>query len=334
MLDLGELPPEYLVPAGSGHYKPKGMEEQDEDASADVWSGTYHERGARLYNEWDFRRRSYRKGWCVMRELTVEPKVDGFVQETLAKYSRHLLGLRKTFEALRGEDKRLRKEPYGDEVDIDALVEARADAHRGLEMSDRLFTRLDRVERNSAVMFMADMSGSTRGWINKAEREALLLLCEALETLGDRYAIYGFSGMTRKRCETYRITSFDDAYGEDVQGRIAGIESKDYTRMGVAIRHLSKILNQIEAKTRVLVTLSDGKPDDYSDEYRSEYGIEDTRRALIEAKRSGIHPFCITIDKEGQDYLPHMYGTASYTIVDAVETLPYKVSEIYRRLTA
>ncbi|MCG6862167.1 MAG: hypothetical protein LJE70_12960 [Chromatiaceae bacterium] len=334
LLDLGELPPDYLVPAGDGHYKPKGSEPEDEDASADVWSGTYHERGAQIYNEWDFRRQSYRKGWCVMRELTVEPKVDGFVAETLEKYSRHLVSLRKTFEALRGEDKWLKKEPYGDEVDIDALVEAHADAHRGLEMSDRLFTRLDRVERNIAVMFMVDMSGSTRGWINQAERESLLLLCEALETLGDRYAIYGFSGITRKRCETYRIKGFDDAYGEEIRGRIAGIEPKDYTRMGVAIRHLTEILNRIEAKTRILVTLSDGKPDDYSDEYRSEYGIEDTRRALIEAKRCGIHPFCITIDKEGQDYLPHMYGAVSYTIVDAVEKLPYKVSEIYRRLTA
>lgn len=331
-LDLGEIPPDYLVPAGDGNYRPRG-EADEEDPSSDVWSGTYHERGASLYNEWDFRRQNYRKNWCVMRELPVQPRVDDFVQRTRAKYSRHLAGLRKTFEALRGEDRWLKKEPYGDEVDIDALVEAHADAQRGVEMSDRLFRRLDKMDRNIAVMFMVDMSGSTKGWINTAERESLILLCEALETLGDRYAIYGFSGMTRKRCETYKVKGFDDAYGEEVQGRIAGIEAKDYTRMGVAIRHLSAILNQVEAKTRILITLSDGKPDDYSDEYRSQYGIEDTRRALIEAKRTGIHPFCITIDKEGQDYLPHMYGAVNYTIVDEVERLPYKVSEIYRRLT-
>lgn len=334
MLDLGELPPDYLVPAGDGNYKPKGAGEGDaEEDAEEVWSGAYHERGAHLYNEWDFRRRSYRKNWCVMRELKVEPAFDGFVDETLAKYSRHLPELRKTFEALRGEDKWLKKEPYGDEVDIDALVAAQADARRGLEMSERLFARRDRVERNIAVMFMVDMSGSTRGWINQAERESLLLLCEALEVLGDRYAIYGFSGMTRKRCETFCVKGFEDAYGDEIRGRIAAIEAKDYTRMGVAIRHLTGILGRIEAKTRVLITLSDGKPDDYSDEYRSEYGIEDTRRALIEAKQRGIHSFCITIDKEGQEYLPHMYGAVNYTIVDAVERLPYKISEIYRQLT-
>ena len=99
-------------------------------------------------------------------------------------------------------------------------------------MSERLFIRLDWVERNIAVMFMADMSGSTRGWLNKAEREALLLLCEALETLSDRYAIDGLSGMTSKRGETYRIKCFEGASGDDIKARIAGIEAKDFPAWG------------------------------------------------------------------------------------------------------
>ncbi len=333
LLDLGEIPDEYLSPAGDGSYVPRLDKIDEDDPSTSVWSGTYHEHGAHLYDEWDFRRQHYRKNWCVLRELEVGPQADTFIAETLEKYVNHLTSLRKTFEALRGEDKRLKKESYGDEVDLDALVQAYADAATGVEMTDRLFTRRHKVDRNLAVMFMVDMSGSTRGWINEAERESLVLLCEALETLGDRYAIYGFSGMTRKRCEVYRVKEFADPYDNQVRQRIAGIQPKDYTRMGVAIRHLSGLLNQVDAKTRVLITLSDGKPDDYNDEYRGEYGIEDTRRALIEAKRTGIHPFCITIDREGQDYLPHMYGPVNYTIVDTVEKLPYKVSEIYRRLT-
>ncbi len=330
--DLGNIPDEYLVPAGEGAYY-AGSHPGESDPAADVWKGTYHEKGAHLYNEWDFQRQHYRKEWCVLRELDVTPGQPSFVERTRLRYGQHLLHLRKTFEALRGQDKRLKKEPYGDEVDIDALVEARADALTGLEMSERVFSRMHKVERNIAVMFMVDMSGSTKGWINDAERESLVLLCEALESLGDRYAIYGFSGMTRKRCEVYRIKRFNEAYGDEVRARIAGIEPQDYTRMGVAIRHLAKLLGQVEARTRVLITLSDGKPDDYGGEYRGTYGIEDTRRALIEAKRDGIHPFCITIDREGQDYLPHMYGPVNYTVVDAVEKLPYKVSEIYRRLT-
>jgi nitric oxide reductase NorD protein len=326
--DLGEIPDEYLVPAGDGEYR----REVDEKRPEDVWKGTYHEEGAFPYNEWDHRRRHYRKDWCVLRELDVHPSEEPFARRTLNKYAGLLGDLRKTFEALRGEDRVLKKQTSGDDVDFDALVEARADMHHGMELSDRLFTKLSKLERDIAVIFLVDMSGSTKGWINDAERESLVLLCEALDILGDRYAIYGFSGMTRKRCELYRVKRFDEPYTEDVRRRIAGMRPQDYTRMGVVIRHMTRLFGDIEARTKLLITLSDGKPDDY-DGYRGEYGIEDTRQALLEAKHAGIHPFCITIDSEARDYLPHMYGHVNYALVDDVRRLPLKVSEIYRRLT-
>ena len=331
MLDLGEIPDEYLVPAGDGEYDPDLFTDKTLDTD-DVWKGTYHEEGAFLYNEWDYRRQHYRKNWCAVRELDVVPVEDSFVQDTMHKHQGLLKHLRKTFEAMRDEDRMLKRQVHGDGVDIDALVEALADARDGSEMSDRLFLRMHRTERNIAVCFMVDMSGSTKGWINDAERESLILMAETLETLGDRYAIYGFSGMARKRCEIYKIKQFDEPYNALVRSRITGIVPKDYTRMGFAIRHLSHILNEVEARTRILITISDGKPDDY-DNYRGEYGIEDTRRALIEARRSGIHPYCITIDKEARDYLSHMYGPAGFTVIDEVRKLPLKVSDIYRRLT-
>ncbi|MDQ7015322.1 MAG: nitric oxide reductase activation protein [Gammaproteobacteria bacterium] len=326
--DLGEIPPDYLVAAGPGEYKASTALDPN-----DVWKGTYHEEGAFLYDEWDFGRKNYRKNWCALRELEITPQHDNFVAQTLQKHRGIAKSLHRTFEALRGEDKLLKKQPFGEDIDIDALVAAYADYQSGLEMSDRLFTRMHKEERNIAVMFMVDMSGSTQGWINEAEREALVLLCEVLETLGDRYAIYGFSGMTRKRCELYKIKTFDEPYDQTVQARISGIQPKDYTRMGVTIRHLSSLLSQVDAKIRLLITLSDGKPDDY-DGYRGQYGIEDTRQALIEARRDGIHAFCITIDEEARDYLPHMYGAANYAVIDEVRKLPFKVSDIYRRLTS
>jgi len=329
--DFGDIPPEYLVAAGGGGYKPDPRGPA-EDRARDVWKGTYHEEGAFLYNEWDYKRQHYRKAWCVLRESDVNPRSLEFVDRALRRHSGLIKNIRRTFEVLRGEEKLLKKQAQGDDVDIDALVEAYGDTRSGMELTDRLFTHKQKLERNIAVMFMVDMSGSTKGWINDAERESLLLLCEALESLGDRYAIYGFSGMTRKRCELYRVKRFDERYGNEVKGRIAGIEPQDYTRMGVVIRHLSKLLNEQEARTRLLITLSDGKPDDF-DGYRGEYGIEDTRVALIEAKRSGIHPYCITIDSEAHDYLPHMYGAVNYSVIDEVGKLPLRVSEIYRKLT-
>ena len=102
--------------------------------------------------------------------------------------------------------------------------------------------------------------------------------------------------------------------------------------MGVFIRHAVSLFQEVEARTKLLITLSDGRPDD-QDGYRGVYGIEDTRQALLEARFEGIHPYCITIDDEAMDYLPHMYGHVSFTVVSDVYKLPFKVSDIYRRIT-
>lgn len=269
-----------------------------------------------------------------LREYPIQRVDPDFHRATLAKYGGLVKSIRRTFEVLRGEDRLLRRQPQGEDVDIDALVEAHADHRAGLEMTDRLFIRQSRDDRNIAVCFMVDMSGSTQGWINLAEREALILLAEALETLGDRFAIYGFSGWTRNRCEVFAVKRFDQPYDAAARGRIGGIEAHDYTRMGAPIRHLCKLLAEQEARTRILITLSDGKPDDYDPQYRGQYGIEDTRQALFEARLAGIHPFCITIDEEGPEYLPHMYGAANFTVVADIARLPAKVADIYRRLTS
>jgi len=324
--DSGQLPDDSLVAAGDGPYRPTAQTELS-PATAD------DDEGALRYDEWDFRRKHYRKRWCVLRERDVHPGDPAFVPRTLARYRPQVRRLRRSFEALRGADKRLRGEPFGDDFDLDAVVRSHAELRAGAELSDRVFARRDKHERDMAVLIMVDMSGSTKGWINDCEREALVLLAEALEVLGDRYAIYGFSGVTHKRCEVYRVKRFDEPYDELVRGRIAGIQPLDYTRMGPAIRHLTGILARVEARTRLLVTLSDGKPDDFSDGYRGEYGIEDTRQALIEAKRAGIHPFCITIDREAVAYLPRMYGAVNYAVIEDVARLPLKVAEVYRRLT-
>ena len=331
IVDFGEIPPEHLHAAGPGEYDLKKYEENMLNPD-DVWQGTYHIEGAELYNEWNFKRQHYHKNWCVLRELDIEPKYDDFVVTTLDKHKGLLKSLRHTFEILRGEDKLLKRQVYGDDIDIDALVEAYGDVKSGMEMTDRLFTKMHKEERNVAVMFMVDMSGSTKGWINEAERESLILLSEVIQILGDRFAIYGFSGVTRTRCELYKIKAFDEEYDDKIKARISNIQPKDYTRMGVFIRHMTRLLNEVEASTKLLITISDGKPDDY-DTYRGEYGVEDTRQALYEAHRDGIHPYCITIDEEARDYLPHMYGAANYSVIDDVAQLPLKVSDIYRRLT-
>ena len=329
-LDFEELSiPGPSASSGSQAYDPQAQTEAP-DAAED--NQQVPDEGVFLYDEWDFRRRHYRKDWCILRERDMPAGEAAFYTQTIEKYRGSVYTLRRGFEALRARVQRVRHQQIGDEIDLDALVRARIDSLNGEEMSERILSRLERRERDIAVVFMVDVSGSTKGWINDAERECLVLLCEALQILGDRYAIYGFSGMTRKRCELYRIKHINEPYSDEVRSRIAGIEPRDYTRMGVTIRHLTQVLNNVSARTRLLITLSDGKPDDY-DGYRGEYGIEDTRQALAEAKHAGIHPFCITIDQQAREYLPHMYGAVNYTLIDDVRQLPIRVSSVYRQLT-
>jgi nitric oxide reductase NorD protein len=296
--DLGALPEDLLRAAAAGPHRPAERAGAAEDGALD------DDVAALQYDEWDYRRQQYRKAWCVLRERDVHPGDPAFVERTVARYRAQIGQLRRSFEALRGEDKRLRAQPDGDDIDFDAVVRAHAELRAGAELDARLFTRRTRQVRDMAVLFMVDMSGSTKGWINDCEREALVLLAEALEVLGDRYAIYGFSGVTRRRCEVYRIKRFDEPYDATVRERIAGILPLDYTRMGVAIRHLTGILSTVDARTRLLVTLSDGKPDDFSDG-----------------------------DRDAASYLPRMYGAVNYTVVEDVARLPVKVAEVYRRLT-
>jgi nitric oxide reductase NorD protein len=330
MQDVGELGDDYLQPDGGdapypGEQEGRGLPGHELDAVAG--GGQRY-----LYPEWDYTRQRFREAFCALTEQTVPDGDEAFAAETRQKYRGLGKSIQRVFEAILSEAQRQRRQPHGDELDLDALVDAHVDRVQGREMSDRLYTHFRKAGRNVAVMFMVDMSGSTKGWVNDAERESMILLSEAIETLGDAFAIYGFSGRTNKRCEVYRVKTFDEPYSAAVRRRISGMAPKAYTRMGVAIRHLGQLLAAVPARTRLLIALSDGKPEDYGS-YRGRYGIEDTRHALLEVKRAGIHPFCITIDREAQSYLPHMYGVSNFTVVDEVQKLPYKVADIYRRLT-
>lgn len=298
----------------------------DEDESAQAV-------GPLSYDEWDYRRAGFRKSWCQVQVKEISPVQGTFVSSTLQKYRGLLVSLRRQFEMMSVQQTFVKRQRDGDEIDLDAVVEAVSDAKAGLSPSERLFIRLQRNDRRIAALFLLDMSSSTEGWVSTALKESLILMCEALSALGDSYAIYGFSGMRRLRSEIFTVKEFGEAYDATIKGRIAAITPKEYTRMGPAIRHATGILANTEAKIRLLITLSDGKPEDY-DGYKGAYAIEDTRHALIEAKMAGIHPFCITVDKEAHAYMAHMYGEVNYIFIDQVEKLPRRMPEIYRNLTS
>ena len=325
--DLGHIPQEYISSASqrAGSGRVRGSLGPDDEAETPVAA-------ALSYDEWDFRRAGFRKNWCTLQQKELLPVKGTFIAETMIKYRGQMRRLRHQFEMMRSQQQFVKRQRDGEDIDLDAIIEAQADLLAGLPPSERLYIRLLRDQRNINTVFLVDMSSSTEGWIGTAIKEALVLMCESLSVLGDSYAIYGFSGMRRSRSELYHIKHLEESYGETVRGRISAINPREYTRMGPPIRHLTDLLADSEAATKLLITLSDGKPEDY-DDYKGDYAVEDTRHALIEAKNRGIHPFCITIDRQAHDYIAHMYGEVNYIVIDKVEKLPARMPQIYRNLT-
>jgi nitric oxide reductase NorD protein len=272
--------------------------------------------------------------------------------------------------------RKIRRLSDGEEFDFDALVEAMIDMRLGLSLPDRVYWRRNKMDRDVAVLFLLDMSASTgeaidesRGgadewdapanpvdymlWLRNRrgtegaprrtykriidlEKEASILLIQALEALGDKYGIYGFSGYGRENVEYYTIKDINESMSDKVQKRIDKITPLHATRMGPAIRHSIKKLDEIDAKTKVLFLISDGRPQDrgYSREgVEKEYAVHDTRKALLEGKQKGIIPFCLTVDKAGHDYLKTMMGDMGYEILSDISMLPQRLPELYKRLT-
>jgi len=298
--------------------------------------------GTVRYPEWDHRIGDHRADWVQLTEYRLEPGTAEFVDEIRATYGSLVERLRRSFEALRPVNpERRRGLTDGDELDMDRVVEARVNRKASGEMTDRLYARKYPNRRDVAVAFLVDLSSSTNEVANAegkriidVEREALVLAAEAVDAIGDDCAIYGYSGYGRDDVAFYIAKDFQDPWNDAVRQRVGRMSWKMENRDGAAIRHATQKLGQWPAKVRLLILLSDGKPLDCGcDHYTDAYAQADTQVALREARQVGVHPFCITVDPHGRDYLRQMHGEGGYTIIDRVELLPERLPAVYRRLT-
>jgi nitric oxide reductase activation protein len=295
-----------------------------------------------LYDEWDGTIRDYRSGWCRLLERTASERAEDFADAALAEHGPAVRLLRRYFESLRPPGlRRVLGQTDGEELDLDAAVGRRADLAAGAEPSERIYVRREKRERDVAAAFLVDLSGSTSRQIESAgdrtrrvidvEKEGLILLSEALEAVGDQYAVYGYSGQGRRQVDFLILKEFDEPAGRLIGGRIGALSPRQQNRDGAAIRHAARKLLAREARHRLLVLISDGKPLD--DGYTDEYSLEDTRMALREARMKGIEPFCITVDRAADDYLRRMYGEVRFLIIDRAGALPERLPRAYHQLT-
>lgn len=289
------------------------------------------------YPEWDHRIRAYTESGAIVRLLPAADGPQHWVDRTLAEHRSMLAAIRRRFEMLRGQRAPLRRQLDGDDLDLEACIDARADLQAGHPMAQALYRSQKRTKRDMAILLLIDVSGSTDGWVSSGrrvidvEREALLLVCIALGAMGEPYAVQAFSGHGPRSVSVRTLKRFDEPYGNQVAMRIAALEPDEYTRAGAAIRHASAALMREPASQRLLLLLSDGKPNDV-DVYEGRYGVEDMRRAVIEAKLQGIAPFCLTVDRHAAAYLPGVFGARQYALLSRPSMLPTVLLDWMQRL--
>jgi nitric oxide reductase NorD protein len=299
---------------------------------------TAHEARTVRYPEWDHTIQDYRVNWCLVAERPAETGSAESVDEILAAHRSAIRSLRRIFENLRPPAfRRVAGQADGDDLDIDAVVRRAAELRAGSEGDDRLYVRREKRQREVAVAFLVDVSGSTSRRLDSGrrvidvEKESLVLLCEALEAVGDQYGLYAYSGQGRASVDFLTIKDFDDRLGPATALRLGGLGPRQQNRDGAAIRHASAKLLARDAIHRLLILVSDGRPLD--GEYKDEYALEDTKTALREARQRGINPFCVTIDREADLYMRRMYGDVQFAVIDRVESLPSRLPRMYHRLT-
>ena len=332
-----------------------------------------------LYDEWDYKRQTYLSAWCRLYEERLRGDDFGFIDEVRRRHAQLAQQVKRQFGRIRAEAwQRTHHASDGDELGLDAMIEAVIDRRAGHATDEHLYVRRDRARRDVAAAFLVDMSASTdfpipdpdaikeaeaqaqaaaqdpylwgrmggaidplppakRRRVIDVAKESLALMCDALRTLGDTHAVYGFSGEGRDNVEFHVAREFADAFSARTWAALAAMEPRRSTRMGPAIRHAAAKLGRQPEAVKVLIVVSDGYPQDsdYGPDRRDEeYGIQDTARALREAADAGISTFCVTIDPAGHDYLQRMCEPDRYMVIDDVAALPGELTKIYRALTA
>jgi len=292
------------------------------------------------YPEWDYRDRRYKRNWVWVQERRLE---ESNLTEAERLHARHADALARLKKAILAQ-KPTRLAPKsrqweGDDVDLDAAIGFITEKRAGRSPAARVYRQRRVQSRETAVTLLADLSTSVMQQLPDGEgrvvdriRAGILLFAESMEVVGDAYCIAGFCSKYRQNVSYYDIKGFDEPFTQEVRGVIGGLSGRLATRMGAAIRHALSRFHHAPSRRRLLLILSDGRPEDYDDGGDVRYLHEDTRIAVKEAVDQGVHPFCITVDPAGSDYLPRIFGAGHYLVLDHINSLPKKLPEIYLRL--
>ncbi|MBU0923826.1 VWA domain-containing protein [bacterium] len=285
-------------------------------------------------DEWDYKKNAYLINYVKIKPIITTNIQAIQIPKRLTKIVKRVQSELDLMELDRIKKTNL---SYGDEVNIDSWIDYQG--HQNKEgHNQKFFETFEKKTRDMSTLILADVSLSTEAGITSEIRvidmikDGLMVFSEALERLEDRFAIYAFSSLKNTNVRFHIIKNFKEKYSNLILGRIDAIKPGYYTRLGAAIRESAKILNNQKSANKLLLIVSDGKPNDV-DRYDGRYGIEDTKKAIMEAKKKGITPFCVTIDLEAKDYLTHLFGKNGFVVIRDTKKLPKVLPEIYMNLT-
>lgn len=291
--------------------------------------------GDAQYPEWNYRKGQYMLSYCRVVCGDAPPLAENF--EPFEGDKALIKKVRKQFEILRPRNEVLRGQLDGDDLDLDAVVRMRADLAAGGDGTDRIHLASRPQGHDLAVTILVDVSLSTDAWFDDhrvldVEKHALLVLTNGLSACGTNHSIVTFTSRRRSWVRIETVKAFGEQFGPQVESRIAALKPGYYTRMGAAIRHASAQLSKQPNRTRLLLVITDGKPNDV-DHYEGRFALEDSRKAVSEARLAGNAVFAVTVDKDARSYLPAMFGRNGFAIVGDIRRLPQALPAIYRGLT-
>jgi nitric oxide reductase NorD protein len=290
-----------------------------------------------VYPEWDYRLGAYRQRGAVVWSCVAPAGSGAWVEGVMARHAALVRRVRRRFDGLRPRRERVGRQDDGPDLDLSAYVAAFADWRAGHPGDDRFYAAARPARRDLALVLLVDISASTDSWVSgglrivDVEKESLIVLLEALDALGDRHAAVAFSGEGAGGVRMLTVKDFAEPVGMEVRRRVAALEPDGYTRTGAALRHASALLTRQPTRHRLLLMLTDGKPNDV-DHYPGHYGVQDTRQAVAEARMQGLVPFCLTVDREAPGYMPSIFGRRGYALLRRQELLPAVLVEVVRRL--
>ena len=293
------------------------------------------------YHEWDYQVQLHRPDWTTVYEKRQSKGDSEEIDRILTEYKPIAFRIRQIIDMLQPEGvQRVRNMEDGDEIDLNAAVDAMVSIRMGQQPNPRITMRNVIKNRDLAVLVLLDLSESTNETIDGSDKtvlqltkEAATLVATAINGIGDPFAIHGFSSDGRHDVQYYRFKNFNEKLDDEVKGRLAAMQGSLSTRMGAAMRHAAHHLLRQPERRKLLLFVTDGEPADI-DERDPQHLRHDTKKAVEELHTKGVTTYCLTLDPNADTYVKRIFGANNYTIIDHVQRLPEKLPVLFASLTS